>query len=278
MTDHIGEDPQQQQGREPSAGLPETVGEPELTDGGIRRKRLTRLAIVAAIAAAALAVVVVTAGGSNSPPRPGSRQATTTAQAVSALLAGIPQRGNTLGQTTAPVTLEWYGDLECPFCKEFALGALPSIVRRWVRGGQLKIEYLSMETATREAKVFQAQQVAALAAGMQDRMWNFIETFYHEQGEEDSGYVTEQYLRGIASQIPGLNVALWSQDRHDPELAAQVGAERLAATRARYRGTPTFLIGVTGGALTEFELSKLTNPAPLDEAVEYLLRGSGITS
>jgi hypothetical protein len=51
-----------------------------------------------------------------------------------------------------------------------------------VRGGELKIEYRSLETATREPEVFKAQQLAALAAGKQDRMWNFIETFYHEQG------------------------------------------------------------------------------------------------
>lgn len=231
-----------------------------------------------AIVLIALAVVVVTAGGSSSPPKPGSPQATTTAHAVSALLAGIPQRGNTLGQPTAPVTLRWYGDLECPFCKEFTLGALPSIVRRWVSGGQLKIEYLSMETATRGPKVFQAQQVAALAAGTQDKMWNFIETFYREQGEEDSGYVTERYLRGIAGQISGLNVPLWSEDRHDPQLSAQVLAEGLAATRAHFSGTPTFLIGTSGGTLTRFRPGTLTNPRPFEEAIEYLLRGRGTIS
>jgi protein-disulfide isomerase len=275
MTDHIGEDPQQRPDRAQAPASYE-VGEELL--GGVRRKRLRRLAIVVVVAVVVLALVVVTAGGGSSPPKPGSPQATTTASAVGALLASIPQRGNTLGQPTAPVTLRWYGDLECPFCKEFTLGALPSIIRRWVRGGQLKIEYLSMETATREPKVFQAQQVAALAAGLQDKMWNFIETFYHEQGEEDSGYVNERYLRGIASQIPGLNVALWSEDRYDPELATQVSAERQAARRARYRGTPTFLIGTSVGTLTKFELGTLTDPSALDQAIEYLLRGRGTIS
>jgi protein-disulfide isomerase len=257
----------------PASSL-ETARKPE-PPHGVRRTRLRRLAIVVAAVAAALAVIVVTAGGGSSPPRPGGPHAITTARAVSALLAGVPQRANTLGQPAARVTLRWYGDLECPFCKEFALGALPSIVRRWVRGGQLKIEYLSLETATREPKVFQAQQVAALAAGTQDKMWNFIETFYREQGEESSGYVTERYLRGIAGQIPGLNVALWSEDRHDPRLAAQVLAEGLAATRARFSGTPTFLIGVSGTTLKRFRPGTLTDPRPYEEAIEYLLRGRG---
>ena len=43
-------------------------------------------------------------------------------------------------------------------------------------------------------------------------MWNFIELFYHEQGEEDTGYVTESYLQGLAAQVPGLNLSQWSED------------------------------------------------------------------
>jgi protein-disulfide isomerase len=236
-----------------------------------RRARLRRLALVAAIVVAAIAVVAVTTGIGSTPPKPGSRQARTTAHAIGALLAGIPQHDNVLGQPTAPVTIEWYGDLECPFCRRFTLGALPSIISRWVRGGQLRIEYLSMETATREPKVFQTQQTAALAAGLQNKMWNFIEIFYHEQGEEDSGYVTEQYLRGLASQIPALNMALWSEDRDDPVLAGQVAAERQAAIKAHYIGTPTFLIGHTSGRMYGFKPRSLSDPGAFGDDIEFLL-------
>ena len=85
-----------------------------------------------------------------------------------------------------------------------------------MRTGKLRIEYRSMETATREPEVFKTQQVAAYAAGKQNKAWNFIETFYHEQGEEDSGYVTEKYIQGIASQVPGLNLAQWTQRPQRP--------------------------------------------------------------
>ena len=60
-----------------------------------------------------------------------SRRANTrsnqTVAEVSSLVGGIPQNGNVLGNPNAPVTLEYFGDLECPICKEFTLGALPSI-------------------------------------------------------------------------------------------------------------------------------------------------------
>lgn len=239
--------------------------------GSVRWRQLT---VVVVIVLAALAVIVVTAGGNSGPPTPGSPQANKTAHAITTLLAGIPQSTDTLGKPAAPITLKWYGDLECPYCKEFTLGALPTLINRWVRAGQLKIEYLSMETATREPKVFEKQQVAALAAGMQDKMWNYIETFYHEQGEEDSGYITEQYLHGLASQIPGLSLTLWSEDRYDPELAGQVIAEQQAARRARYRGTPTFLIGQSNGKMNLLTPHSLTSPTFFNETIEYLLQAN----
>jgi len=274
MSDHVEEDPPHEPDHDPKPGRQAQAGsEPTSMTAppGLRRARLRRLALVAIVVVAGLTVLVVTAGGGSSPPKPDSAKALTTEHTISSLLAGIPQSANTLGQSTAPVTLEWYGDLECPYCKEFALGALPFIIQRWVRGGQLKIEYLSMETATRDRKVFQTQQVAALAAGQQNKMWNFIETFYHEQGEEDSGYVTEQYLHGLASQIPGLDLTLWSEDRYDPELATQVTAERSAARHARFRVTPTFLIGHSNGPLYRLRPRSLTGRGPYFEAIEYLV-------
>ena len=42
-----------------------------------------------------------------------------TAAEVTSLLAGIRQRGSTLGDPQAPVTVEYYADLQCPTCASF---------------------------------------------------------------------------------------------------------------------------------------------------------------
>jgi protein-disulfide isomerase len=137
----------------------------------------------------------------------------------------------------------------------------------------MKIEYRSLETATREPEIFKTQQVAAYAAGKQNKAWNFIETFYHEQGEEDSGYVTEKYIQNIASQVPGLNLAQWSSDRGSQELANQVTVtDAQAASNAGFNGTPSFLIGHTGSTVTKVEYSNPEEPGFINEAVEKLLK------
>ena len=144
---------------------------------------------------------------------------------IISLLGGIPENANVLGRPTAPVTLVWFGDLECPVCRRFVLGGLPSVIRRWVRSGDLRIVYTSLETATREPEVFLEQQVAAYAAGAQHKAWYYVEIFYHEQGEEDTAYVTERYLDGIARQVPGLNFARWQRARKLSKYQAQIEGE-----------------------------------------------------
>ncbi len=238
-----------------------------------RRKRLSQLGIVAAVVVVAIVIVLIATGGSSKsgPPVTAHEKNATVAQ-VTSLIGGIPQSGNTLGSPTAPVTLVYFGDLECPICREFTLGALPSIIPKWVRTGKLRIEYRSLETATREPETFKNQQVAAYAAGKQNKAWNFIETFYHEQGEEDSGYVTEKYIQGIASQVPGLNLTEWSAARGDPELANEVAADAQAANNNGFTGTPSFLIGHSGGAMSKLEYtSSPSDPTFVNEAVEKLL-------
>jgi protein-disulfide isomerase len=187
---------------------------------------------------------------------------------IAVLLAGIPQSANALGQPAAPVTLAYFADLQCPYCRDFSLEVLPSIIERWVGAGKLRIESHALQAATRDREVFMAQQIAALAAGRQERAWHFIETFYVEQGEENSGYVTDAYLQGIASQVTGLDLARWASDRRDPELANEIAVDAQAAENAGLTGTPSFLIGASGNAMSGFSPS---DPTSFDKAIEELL-------
>jgi protein-disulfide isomerase len=216
-------------------------------------------------------LVAGAASASSVEDHPQARHARTLA-VVEHLLRGIPQSGIVLGDRHAPVTLQVFGDLECPICREFALHAEIGLIGRFVRTGKLKIESRSLETATRETRVFLEQQVAALAAGRQDKLWYFTELFYREQGLEDSGYVNESYLRGLARQVPGLDFTSWIAARQDPTLLAEVASDTQRADRWRFTGTPSFLIGRTGGPPQMLKNPSLEGPADFEAAIERLLR------
>jgi protein-disulfide isomerase len=239
-----------------------------------RRRRLKQLGIVVGIAIAIVAgIVIATSGGSKSSiTKPQSKQANKVVAELSSLLGGIPQNGNVLGSPTAPVTLQYFGDLECPICKAFSLNALPTLIRNYVRAGKLKIEYHAMQTATPEPSTFDTQHVAALAAGKQQKMWNYIELFYSEQGEEHTGYVTEAYLQGLAKQIPGLNLTAWTAARNNPEYVNMLTSDAQTVNKEGFTGTPSFLIGKTGTTLRKLEPGIYNEAAPYTAAVESLLK------
>jgi protein-disulfide isomerase len=236
-----------------------------------KRTRMMQLGgVIAAVVVIVVVILVATSGGKKEGLATGSQKNSTVA-AVTSEVGGIHQSGVVLGNPNAPVTMQYFGDLECPICKEFTLGALPPLIAKYVRTGKMKIEYHSMQTATHEQETFRTQQIAALAAGKQNLAWYFIELFYHEQGQEDSGYVTESYLQGLAEQVPGLNLPNWSAARNDPELAEQITHDTQTVTQRGFTGTPSFLIGKTGGPLTQLSPESYTEASAFTPTIDKLL-------
>jgi protein-disulfide isomerase len=218
----------------------------------------------------AIAVILATIGvlgfGSNS----GAVDKKEIQQRVSKVLAGIPQQGATLGSPEAPVTVWVLADLECPTVRLFAESYLPSILDTWVRTGDVKLIYRSLETDTYNEEIFYRQEIAALAAGRQNKMWNFVLTFVHQQGEKFTGYATDEFLTDIASQVPGLAKARWNRDREDSSLSKRVALDLRTASKMEMTSTPSFLVGLSGGE-GKRDVDQAES-APLRREVELSLR------
>jgi hypothetical protein len=192
---------------------------------------------------------------------------------VAALLDGIPQEGSELGSAKAPITLTVYGDLECPTVRLFAENYLPSIIETWVRPGALRLDYRSLETDTSNEEVFFKQEIAALAAGGQDKMWNFVLTFVREQGEPQTNYVTDEFIGDVVSQVPGLKAADWHKDHADALLSKRVALGVYSGHTHEFSSTPSFLIGFPKGEVDQrFKRASISKElkASLDRDLEAL--------
>jgi len=210
-----------------------------------RRIRSTIGIVLAAVIIVAVGIIINSGGGGGGGGLQTGTKATATQAGVNSLLAGIPQSGNTLGNRKAPVTMTYYGDLKCPICKDFTVnGGFSQLVRNDVRSGKVKVVYDAFCTATcngPDRSEFPLQQAAALAAGKQNKFWQFTELFYHEQGDEADAYVTESYLDGLARQVSGLNFAAWKTARNDPSLTTEVTSQQNAAGQIGVDATPTLI-------------------------------------
>jgi protein-disulfide isomerase len=150
-----------------------------------------------------------------------------------------------LGSSKANVVVTEFGDLQCPICRDFALGTENQLISNDVRSGKVQLVYKSLETATGNGPdpgVFPTQQAAAYAAGLQGKGWNYVLLFYREQGTENTAYVTPNYLNGLAKQISGLNYAKWSSDRGSSSLLSRVTAEEQLAQTLGLNSTPAITV------------------------------------
>jgi protein-disulfide isomerase len=189
------------------------------------------------------------------------------ADEVEAMLDGIPQDGVSLGDPDAPVTLVEFADLQCPFCAQWAREALPVYVEDYVRTGQMRIEFRPLTFIGNES---QSAAEIAVAAGEQGKAWNAIDLIYRNQGAENSGWFSSEFIAALGRSIPGLDADQMLSD------AAGDGPQQVidaAATEANEKGidsTPSFLLGKTGGSLERVQPDSLDADG-LREQIEALL-------
>jgi protein-disulfide isomerase len=155
------------------------------------------------------------------------------------LLEGIPQSGITLGEEGAPVTIRLYEDFQCPACGQFIRESFPDLVEGYVEPGEVR---LVSETLTFLGPNSVTTARAALAAGEQDRYWNYAVLLFLNQGAENSGYATDEFLRGLANETRGLDVGRWDEARESPSVESEIEAVRASAQADGVESTPTLII------------------------------------
>jgi protein-disulfide isomerase len=224
-----------------------------------RRQRLLQMAAGAAFLVLAVVLVLIVVSSSS-----GGGGDTTIDEAaeVNKALSGIPQEGMVLGDPKAPVELIEFGDLQCPVCAGYAKEILPPIVENQVKKGEVRIDFRNLTIIGEESSPAGA---AALAAGEQGRGWNYLEIFYRNQGEERSGYVTDEFMEAVAKAAGVKDLAQWNQERK--QLTGEVEKTTAEAGKLGYDATPSFAVKGPGSEGLEL-LGTPESTGALEEAIE----------
>ena len=176
----------------------------------------------------------------------------TTVEGVSTVesqLKGIPQDGTVLGEPDADVTVVEFGDLQCPVCKAFSEQVSTELISGVVASGDAGYEFRQWPIIGEES-VTAAK--AALAAGEQGRYWNFVQLFYENQGTENTGYVTDDFLESIAEGAGVRDIDQWNDDREDPKWDTVLADNDTAAQEEGFTGTPSVVVeGPNGNEVPE---------------------------
>jgi protein-disulfide isomerase len=234
-----------------------------------RRKRLIQLgALLAAAVVIVVVAIAVSSGGSSK--KTSGAGAGGTLQGVAAtksLIGGIPQKGITLGNPSAPVTIVEFADPQCPFCKQYTLNEMPTLVEKYVRTGKAKME-LRLLTFIGPDSVTAANVLTA--AGQQNKLWNATDLLYRNQGEENSGYVTDDFLTKVLTGA-GADAGKAIAAAGDSAVSRQIAAAKTLTSRYDVTGTPTVLVGPTGGDLKADKAEALPTAAGVGKLVDAAL-------
>jgi len=211
------------------------------------------VAAVAAVGLVAVALLLRDDGGSS-----------TSAPAVD--VSGIPQEGSLLGDPDANVTLIEYADMQCPFCAEYAEQMLPTLVNDYVRPGKVNADFRVVAILGDDSEKA-ARYV--IAAGMQNLMWEFQQELFRNQGQEHSGWVTDEVLRETAAAVPGLDVDKLFADADGAQVTAQANENIQRFQEDGAQGTPTILIQIGDGDpyMLQVGLEPTALAAALDDAL-----------
>jgi protein-disulfide isomerase len=244
----------------------ERIAAEQEANSGDQRTRLLQIAagtVFVVIIAVVVVIVVAGSGGSSG----GDASNIKEVAQVDSLVGKSPQSKLTLGKSSAPVELFEYGDLQCPFCKAYSEEVLPQVIEEKVDSGKANITFRNYLIIGEQSLPAGA---GAIAAGEQGRGWNFIETFYRNQGEENSGYVTEAFLESIAKAAGVKNMARWNEERKSKKLLAQAEATTTeASSKLGFTGTPSFAIkGPKSKGLELLSSNEASNSETIEEKIE----------
>lgn len=228
-----------------------------------RKRRLWQIgsAVVVAVVIIVIAVAISSSGGNDTKVSKVEKQQTST------LFTGIAQSSITLGNPQAKVTIYEFADLQCPFCREYTTTVFPQLVNKYVKPGKVKMIFRNL-TFIGPDSVTAAR--AAAAAGAQNKLWDFADLFYKNQGTENSGYVTDKFVQQIATNA-GVNVAKMQVDESAPFVEQQLGEAQQQANQYSITSTPSFLIQIGKGkpqklSYQNFKLASFTGP--IDQALK----------
>jgi protein-disulfide isomerase len=235
-----------------------------------RKQSANRSLLVAAGAAAAVVLVLVGASlllrGGDSNGGGGGTGGVTGIEEASALIDGIPQDRAVLGSPKAKVTMIQFEDLQCPVCRRYQAEGFPSVVEGYVRPGKVKVRFVGMAFIGPDSE---KALLYTLAAGEQGKLWQFQDALYANQGEENSGWVTDALLEKVAKGLD-LDWEKLKKDADGPVTLQQANSMVDEANQKQIQGTPTFYIQVGDAApyqVTPSSFSPAEFASILDDAL-----------
>jgi protein-disulfide isomerase len=140
------------------------------------------------------------------------------------------------GNPEAPVTLEEFGDFQCPPCGSFA-AFTEELLKEY--DSRLRIVFRHFPLAAHEHA--REASLAAEAAGLQGHFWEMYDVLYREQAAWSKAPNTRELFESYAGTI-GLNVDQFKKDMDGEQAKVRIDSDQARAESLGINVTPTIYI------------------------------------
>ena len=140
------------------------------------------------------------------------------------------------GNPDAPVTLEEFGDFQCPPCGNIAV-FIDELVKEY--GPRLRLVFRNFPLPNH--KYAREAALAAEAAGLQGRFWEMHDVLYREQAVWSKADNVRELFDSYAGMI-GLNLDQFKKDMDEEKTKARVESDHERGDSLGVQSTPTVFI------------------------------------
>ena len=202
---------------------------------------------LAVVVGSVLIAGAVVWNGSRPAPAPGTAPAGTgAAPAGTADIKNLKASNDPfIGSANAPVTIAFWSDFQCPFCKKFELETFPQIVKDYVDTGKVKVVFLDF-TFLGQDSVTAALYSHSIWKLYPNQYMAWRTAMYNAQDEEqDIGFGDVESVDKLNATIPGIDAVKVAADvkANTATYQAAVDADRAEAGKAGVNATPAVLVG-----------------------------------
>lgn len=150
-----------------------------------------------------------------------------------------------IGKTNAPVAIAFWGDFQCPFCKRFETNTLPTIIKKYINSGKVKVVFMDFAFLGNDS----------ITAGLYNRsIWKLYPVQYFawrtamykaQDAEGDQGFGDAPSIDKLNATVQGLNATKIKADvkANTSTYRAEMEADKTYASKIGISATPSFVIG-----------------------------------